>query len=243
MLRYSTFNFLRLSSSKMLRSSSVWGRHYLKDLQNIFWSFKLKFKIWVWPKKWLIRYSTFNFLRLSSIQMLRSSSVRDRHYLKDLQNIVWSFNLKFKIWVWSNKWLLRYSTFNFLRLSSIKMLRSSSIGGRLHLKHFLFLIWSPELKFKIEEISCQLCLRYLNLLFQFRLSSFNVFLIFVWSPELKFTIWEISYQWLMRYLDFNILRSSSIISCLHFKHFQFWFGPLSLSLKFEEDPISGCWDN
>ena len=158
MLRYSTFNFLRLSSSKMLRSSSVWGRHYLKDLQNIFWSFKLKFKIWVWPKKWLIRYSTFNFLRLSSIQMLRSSSVRDRHYLKDLQNIVWSFNLKFKIWVWSNKWLLRYSTFNFLRLSSIKMLRSSSIGGRLHLKHF----W-------------------------------------------------------------------------------FWFGPLSLGLKFEENPISGCW--
>jgi hypothetical protein len=38
------------------------------------------------------------------------------------------------------------------------------------------------------------------------------------------------------------LRSSSIGGRLHFKHFIFLFGPLSLSLKFEEDPMNGCRD-
>ena len=36
------------------------------------------------------------------------------------------------------------------------------------------------------------------------------------------------------------MRSSSIEGCLCFEHF--WFGPLCLCLKFEENPISGCWD-
>ena len=35
---------------------------------------------------------------------------------------------------------------------------------------------------------------------------------------------------------------TSIWGRLHFKHFLFWFGPLSVSLKFEEDPIRCCWD-
>ena len=42
---------------------------------------------------------------------------------------------------------------------------------------------------------------------------------------------------------FNIevyFEVSSIAGRLHFKHFLFWFGPLSLSLKFEEDPFLGC---
>ena len=59
LLRYSTFN--------ILRSSSIGGCLYLKDLLNMVWSYKLKFKIWVWSNKWLLRYSTFNILRLSSI--------------------------------------------------------------------------------------------------------------------------------------------------------------------------------
>ena len=38
------------------------------------------------------------------------------------------------------------------------------------------------------------------------------------------------------------MRSSSIGGCLPFEYLWFWFGPLSLSLEFEEDRISGCWD-
>ena len=40
-----------------------------------------------------------------------------------------------------DQWLLRYSTFNILK--------SSSIGGRLHCKPFSILVWSPYLKFQI----------------------------------------------------------------------------------------------
>ena len=42
--------------------------------------------------------------------------------------LVWSPQLKFKIWGRSDLWLLNNSTFNILR--------SSSIGGHLHLKQF-----------------------------------------------------------------------------------------------------------
>ena len=56
-----------------------------------------------------------------------------RLHLKDLYIIVWSSKLKFKVWVGSHKWLLRYSTFNILR--------SSSMGCHLHLKY-----WSTLLK-------------------------------------------------------------------------------------------------
>ena len=63
-------------------------------------------------------------------------------HLKNLQNIVSSYKLKFNIWVGSNKWLLRYSIFNILR--------SSSMGGRLH--------WSI----------CTLCFGPLSLSLKFR---------------------------------------------------------------------------
>ena len=49
----------------------------------------------------------------------------------------------------------------------------------------------------------------------------------------------------MGYSTLNILSLSSIaeiLGWLYIKHFQFRFGPLSLNLKFEEDPITGCWD-
>ena len=45
---------------------------------------------------------------------------------------------------------------------------------------------------------------------------------------------------MLRYLSFNILRSFSIGGRLCFEYF--WCGHMSLSLKFEENPISGCWD-
>ena len=70
----------------------------------------------------------------------------------------------------------------------------------------------------------------------------------VWSHEHMFKIWGRSDQWLLRYSTFYILRSSSIRGRLPLKvvfietFFSFWFGPMSSCLKFEEDPISGCWD-
>ena len=66
--------------------------------------------------------------------------------------------------------------------------------------------------------------------------------------ELRSQIWGRSHQRLLRYQAFIILRSSSIGGRLSLeivfilKHLFFWFGPLSLCFKFEEDLISGCWD-
>ena len=56
--------------------------------------------------------------------------------------------LKFNIWVRSNQWSLRYSTFNILRSSSFQS--------------FFILVWSPELKFKIWAKSNQWLLKYLT---------------------------------------------------------------------------------
>jgi hypothetical protein len=81
-----------------------------------------------------------------------------------------------------------------------------------------------------------------EVIFHLMLSSFREFLILVWSPKPKFKIWGISKEWLLWYSSFIILRLSYIGGCLHFKNLQFWFGPLSLSFKSEEDPMSGCWD-
>ena len=140
----------------------------------------------------------------------------------------------------------------FFRLGQFQslFLRSSSIGGHLRFKPFCFWFASLSLSSNFTKITgywdIQLLTFWghlpLEVIFHWRSFSFKVFLILVWSPELKFKIWEISGQWLLRYLDFNILRSSSIIGCLHFKHFRFWFSPLSWSLKLKEYPVSGGWD-
>ena len=152
---------------------------------------------------------------------------------------IWSSELKFKIWVWSYKLWQRYSTFNILG--------SSSIGGCLHLKDFWNMVWWSYLKFKIWVQSNKWLRRYstLNIL---RLSSIEGHLHFknlsnlVWSSKLKFKIWVWSNKWLLRYSTFIVLRSSSIGGCLHKRIFKTWFGDLSLSLKVEYDPISGCGD-
>ena len=67
-------------------------------------------------------------------------------------------------------------------------------------------------------------------------------LIVVWFPGHKFKIWGKSDQRLLRYSIFCNLRSSSIGGLFHLKLFLFQFVPLSLSFKFEENPMSGCWD-
>ena len=83
---------------------------------------------------------------------------------------------------------------------------------------------------------------YFEVIFHWRSSLLRAFWILDWPLKLQFKIWRRSDQWLLRYSTFNILRSSSIGGCLCCEGFLFWFGPLSLSLKFGENPISGCWD-
>ena len=70
----------------------------------------------------------------------------------------------------------------------------------------------------------------------------------LWSYKLKFKIWARSNQWLLRYSTINILRLSSNLGRLPWEVIfmlcicKLCFGHISLSLKFEQDPISGCWD-
>ena len=109
-----------------------------------------------------------------------------------------------------------------------------------------YLVWSPELKFQIWERSDQWLLKYSTFKI-LRSSSIGgclpfKLLILVHSPSIKLQNWERSGQWLLRYSCLNILRSFSIGGRLPFEDFWFWFGPLSLSLRFEENLISGCWD-
>ena len=116
---------------------------------------------------------------------------------------------------------------------------------------------SARLKLKIWGWSVQSSLKYssFNIL---RLYSIGVCLLFkhftwVTSLQLKFKIWTRSNEWLLRYSTFTVWgclpfevifhwRLPSIGGYLHFKNFQFWFGPRSLSLNFEEDLIGGYWD-
>ena len=56
-----------------------------------------------------------------------------RLHFKKFLTLVWSHMHKCKIWGISDQCLMRYSTFNILR--------SSSIGGRLHFKKYLSFVW------------------------------------------------------------------------------------------------------
>ena len=107
--------------------------------------------------------------------------------------LVESLKLKFKIWVRYNQWLLWYSTFYFLR--------SSSIGGCLHFKNFKFWFGPQSLSSNFEEDPISGCwdipfsIFWGNLLLEvviyYRWSSFHFkqYSILVWSPKLKFKIW------------------------------------------------------
>ena len=64
----------------------------------------------------------------------------------------------------------------------------------------------------------------------------------------EFSLWNMSHGF-KEHLTLNTFKLSLIGCLLHFSleivfipsNIQFWSGHLSLSLKFEEDPISGCW--
>ena len=88
-----------------------------------------------WSIQWLLRYSTLNILRLSSIG--------GRLHFKKFLILVWSYPHKFKIWGRSDQWLLRYSTLIILRLSSIRCL--------LHFKNFGLWYGLTSLSFKFDE--------------------------------------------------------------------------------------------
>ena len=162
---------------------------------------------------------------------LRSSSTGGRVHLTPYLHM-----LKFQVWVRSDQWLLRYST--------LYIFRSCSISGHLHLAHLYPLIKSNKLKFQIWVRSDQWLLRYST--FHILRSSFigghlhlTPLYPLVRSYKLKFQIWGRSDQWLLRYSTFYILRSSSILGRLPLKVifiwqlFILWFGPISLSFKFE----------
>ena len=129
--------------------------------------------------------------------------------------MVWSPQLKFQIWGRLEQWFLRYSTYIFLS--------SSSIGGCPQAN---FRCWFGPLrlssKFEQDYISDYWvipififwgCLP-LKVLFISRQFS-NL----VCPHEIKFKILERFDQWILSYSTFNILRSSSIKGCLHFKQY------------------------
>ena len=100
-----------------------WRSSSLKHFLTLVWYHELMFKICGRSDQWLLRYSNFHFLRSSSIRShlplevifhWRSSS------LKSYLTLVWSHELRFKIWGRSDQWLLRYSNFHILRSSSIR---------------------------------------------------------------------------------------------------------------------------
>ena len=101
--------------------------------------------------------------------------------------------------------------------STFNILRLSFIVG------IFILVWSSKLKSQTLGRS--------DHWFPRNSTSFQAFYL-VRSPGLKFKIWG-------RSLYFEVCFR---LWCLHLKHLWFWFGPLSISLKFVEDLIIGCWD-
>ena len=113
----------------ILKSSSIGGHLCFKHFLILFGPLRLTLKFEGNPK-----YSIFNILRSSFIggrlplevvfelRIFYFGLVFFHWWSSSFQAFfifVWSPKLKFKIWVKSNGWLLRYSTFNILRSSSI----------------------------------------------------------------------------------------------------------------------------
>ena len=94
----------------------------------------------------------FYFPYFEVIFHFRSSSIWGHLHLTPLYPLVKSYKLKFQIWVRSDQWLLRYSTFHILR--------SSSILGRLQLEVIFISHLCIILKFWIWVRSNQWLLRY-----------------------------------------------------------------------------------
>ena len=133
-----------------------------------------------------------------------------------IKHLVWCIQLKFKIRVRSDKWLLIYSKFYILR--------SSSVEGHLHLKPLCTLVWSPELKFKIWLRSHQWLLLY---------SSFYIFRSSSLENEQTSGFWDIPLFIFWGHLPLEVIFLWNLSTL--------WFGPFRTSLKFEWDQMSVCW--
>ena len=134
-------------------------------------------------------------------------------------------------------WSVVAEIFSFYYFEVIFNWRSSSVWG------FLILFCSLSLSLKFKENAISGCWDNQLLIFWGHLPLEVLFVSSIFDfGLLKFKIRGRSDQWLLKYSTFNILRSSSIGRRLPFKHLWFWFSPLSLSLKFDVYPISGCWD-
>ena len=120
-------------------------------------------------------------------------------------------------------------------IQSLIILRSSSIGESVNISKFSILVWSSELKFKIWGMNVRSSPIRGHL-------HYEQFSILVWSPKLRFKIWWRSNQWLLRYFTLIFWGHLPLEVIFIMSNFQCWFGPLSLSLKFEDNWISGCWN-
>ena len=129
-------------------------------------------------------------------------------------NLGWALlNLRLRQLAWNSGWYLYTFTIFNLCLGLSLVLKGPSIGGHLYFKHFWFLVWSPELQFKISGRSDQWLLRYSTLIFWGR-HHFNHFWFRIGPLRLS-----LKFEEDLRYSTFDILRSSSIEGHLHFKHF------------------------
>ena len=78
------------------------------------------------------------------LYILRTSPIGGCLNFKHSFILIWSPNLMFKIWGRSGKLLMIYSTFNILR--------SSSIGGHLHVNYFCLFWFGPlSLSSRLDE--------------------------------------------------------------------------------------------
>ena len=156
--------------------------------------------------QWLLRYSRYNILRLSSIGCPLP--------FKQYSILVWSPRFKFTIWRRSDQWLLRFSTLIFWGHLPLDIVFNSKIihfmfviSSTGNLKQFLILIWSPQLKFKIWERSDQWLLRYSTFSILRSSSSkgllhFEQFSIWIGYSKLTFKIWGRSNQPLKFYMEY-----------------------------------------
>ena len=155
---------------------------------------------------------------------LRSSSIESCLHLNNFYRLVCSNKLKFKIWGRSDQRFLRYFIFD--------------IWGHLPLEVFfiwiIFIVWFGYISLSLEfgEDPASGCWD----------RSLLIFYRLVCSNKIKFKIWGRSDQWFLRYFIFDIWGHLPLEVFFIWIIFIVWFGYISLSLEFGEDPASGCWD-
>ena len=98
-----------------LRSSSIGGCLHSKYLYSLVWPQNLTFKFVEDPTSGCCYISLLIF---KVVFYCRWFSIGGHLHSEHFHNLVWSHNIKFKIWARSDRWSLRYFTFNiWCRLS------------------------------------------------------------------------------------------------------------------------------